>query len=315
MKYEIYFDESNKLDQPDVSYSYYGAYGASSNNTKEVIQNIRVIMDSVGSTSELHFVNYKKDTHIKKYFTILSYLLSQDFLINIFIVNNEQAKVTAEKMNINIKKLRELFYVKIPERLFYGITRDLDSGTHINIYVDQNDEYEKMDLYNKLREQMNAHSAYRNKCYKILEAIPLNSEESIPLQLIDTIIGITVFLLERGYSEQSDIAAIKSDLIYRLLIEHNHIEKFQQNITLYRWDQEAEQVANVPISEYLSRFLVYKTQLDGQHMNRLRRLVYRNPDKKVGDYRRLMDFKNTQHRIIQGYLDEILHNDRNKSLR
>lgn len=116
-------------------------------------------MSSLDLTGELHFVNYKKDTNIKKYFNILSYLLSQDFSIDIFVVNNDQAKVTAEKMSIDISTLRELFYVKIPERLFYGITRDLENGTQINLFVDENDEYEKMDLYNKLKEQMNAYSA------------------------------------------------------------------------------------------------------------------------------------------------------------
>ncbi|KIO55495.1 hypothetical protein B4065_3958 [Caldibacillus thermoamylovorans] len=38
------------------------------------------------------------------------------------IVNNEVALRSAEKIELNTEELRELFYIKIPERLFYGLT-------------------------------------------------------------------------------------------------------------------------------------------------------------------------------------------------
>lgn len=316
MNYEIYFDEANKLDQPTGGYSYYGAYGADAANVAKVAQGAQQIFTGLNSSSELHFVKYTKDTNIKKYFKILNYLMDQDFCINIFIVDNDQAKLTADKMNIDLSMLRSLFYVKIPERLFYGITRSLTSGTDISLFVDANDEYDKLDLYNKLKEQMNAHSAYRNKCYKITEAISLDSKESIPLQMIDTIIGIVVFLLEKNYYEKSDVTSVKSDLIYRFLIENGNIEKIQKCLTLFKWDNQEDQVTSISMGDYISSFLVYKTQIDIKEMNRLKEYMMLNPQlTKVGEFRKIMEYKNSQHRIIQGYLDELLYNDRNYSIR
>ncbi|MCG0050439.1 DUF3800 domain-containing protein [Priestia aryabhattai] len=316
MNYEIYFDEANKLDQPTGGYSYYGAYGSESEKIVKLTEGIEKIFADLRTSSELHFVKYTKDTNIKKYFKVLNYLMEQDFCINIFIVNNDQAKITADKMNVDLSIMRSLFYVKIPERLFYGITRSLTSGTDISLFVDANDEYDKLDLYSKLKEQMNAHSAYRNKCYKITEATSLDSKESIPLQIIDTIIGVVVFLFEKSYLEQSDIASIKSDLIYRFLIEDDNIEKIQQRLTLFKWDNQEDQITSISIGDYISNFLVYKTQEDIKAMNKLKELMIKNVDlTRVSDYRKLMEYKNTQHRIIQGYIDEILYNDRNYSLR
>ncbi len=156
-------------------------------------------------------------------------------------------------MNIDLQMLRELFYVKIPERLFYGMTRNLDSGTKIKLFVDANEEYEKMELYKKLKEQMNTHSAYRNKCYQIIEAIPLDSIESIPLQLIDTVMGIVVFVLEKSYEDESGVSTVKSGLIYRFLIEKDNLSRLQHNITLYRWGEEEDHIEYIPISALLKK--------------------------------------------------------------
>src|SRR5699024_9919546 len=95
------------------------------------------------------------------------YVLDQDVKVNLIIVNKEDARNIADKMNISMSELRELFYVKIPERLFYGMTRTLKQGQNVQIVIDENSEYEKLELEIKLAEQMNAHSAYRNKGYRV----------------------------------------------------------------------------------------------------------------------------------------------------
>ncbi len=40
MGYTIYFDESNKLDQPNGGYSYYGALGADEETMNEIVQKL-----------------------------------------------------------------------------------------------------------------------------------------------------------------------------------------------------------------------------------------------------------------------------------
>ncbi|HHW38045.1 MAG TPA: DUF3800 domain-containing protein [Bacillales bacterium] len=315
MKYQLYFDESNKLDQPNGGYSYYGAYGANASVINDITSNVISIYDSLNTKSEMHFREYKDDKHIKKYFRTLNYVLNQNVNINIFIVNNEDAKNTAVKMNVDLTELRKLFYVKIPERLFYGITRYLQSGTDVEIFVDSSDEYEKLGLYTKLKEQMNAHSAYRNKCYKVHAAIPLDSKISIPLQIIDTLMGIVVFLMEKAYKTASSTSKIKSDLIYRLLIEGTNIQFFQKQITLYKWEGNEEQISEIPVSQYITEFLVYKTQYDLQEMGKFREIMLRNPHLDAKEYRKLIEYPNARLRMLQGYFDEITTGDRNISIR
>lgn len=147
--------------------------------------------------------------------------------INVMLVNKNDAKQVAEKMDLTLVELRNLFYVKLPERLFYGMTRDLQMGEKVQIVIDENAEYDlpEIDLVHKLSEQMNAHSAYRNKGYKVCQVEQVSSEESIGLQLVDVWMGIAIFLIEKAYKNEegriSNTAILKSDLIYRLLIEED----------------------------------------------------------------------------------------------
>ncbi|WP_414047240.1 hypothetical protein ACMGE7_10505 [Macrococcus equi] len=163
MDFCIYFDESIKLDQPSGNHSYYGALGGDKTEIDEIIKEIKDINNDETSKSELHFVNYTSDNHFGKYFKILHMILNKNIKINIVIVNKQDAHFIADRMNISISELRELFYVKLPERLFYGMTRNLKLGEQVEIIIDKNSEYEKIDLDTKLEEQMNAHSAYKKK--------------------------------------------------------------------------------------------------------------------------------------------------------
>lgn len=177
-------------------------------------------------------------------------------------------------MGITMTQLRELFYVKLPERLFYGLTREVDVGKQVQIIIDENSEYEKIDLERKLEEQMNAHSAYRNKGYRVSDVIQASSENSTSLQMIDVFMGIIVFLFEAQYKnisagEDSISKLVKSDLIYRLLIHNNNLEKFHKKITLYKWEGEDDQIKKVNFSEFTGEFLIYKTQYDIQEMKKL----------------------------------------------
>ncbi|MGN7398061.1 DUF3800 domain-containing protein [Peribacillus frigoritolerans] len=313
MNYTIYFDESNKLDQPNGGYSYYGAFGTSEEKTNEIIKSIEQFTNGKG---EMHFAEYTSDTNFGKYFKSLNYVIRQGISINIFIVNNEDAKVIAEKMDVNMTQFRELFYVKIPERLFYGVTRNLENGEKVQIVVDENTEYESLSVYQKLEEQMNAHSAYRNKGYKVEWVKPEPSVESIPLQIIDVFMGIVVFLIEKHYKKinkkDDDITLkVKSDLIYRFLIQDNNLNMFQNKINLFRWEGNHDQVHDVNISDYTSEFIIDKTRFDIKEMNRLEKIRIENPGKETKFYRELMGYTNRELKTIQGYIDELNGKERN----
>jgi hypothetical protein len=81
------------------------------------------------------------------------------------------------------------------------------------------------------------------------------------LQIIDTFMGIVVFLMEQSYMGQSDAVRIKSDLIYRFLSQGNNVERFQKQIKLYTWNGK-ENLSELSIGNYMSRFMIHQTQYD-----------------------------------------------------
>ncbi|MGY3716918.1 DUF3800 domain-containing protein [Sutcliffiella cohnii] len=319
MNYLIYFDESNKIDQFNKKFSYYGAYGGSDVSLASIVKKVIQINKDINSKSELHFREYTKDRHILKYFKTLHTVINQNIRLNILIVNNEDAFNSASKIELNTEELRELFYIKIPERLFYGLTRDfshLENGEDlidVKIKIDKNYEYDKIQLNKKLIEQMNAHSAYRNKNYRVRKVISQDSEKSIPLQIIDTFIGIVVFLLEKSYLTDSDVSKIKSDLIYRLLSEQNNLIRFQNQIRLFQWTG-LEELTPINISDHLSPFMVYKTQFDIEQIIKIQNILTKNPLIETKELRERMEYPNTMLRQLLGYKDQILGLGRNSFL-
>ncbi|TGA98010.1 DUF3800 domain-containing protein [Sporolactobacillus shoreae] len=313
MVYSIYFDESGKIDQPDKLFSYYGAYGSDDTSMKRINQTVKNIFADLGTQSELHFTEYKHDQYLKKYLTVLNYVINQDVTINILIVDNHDAKRVSDQMQIKINELRSLLYVKIPERLFYGLTRRIESDRDIRIVVDRNDEYRKLRLYSKVKEQMNAHSAYRNNGYTVNDVHSEESCNSIPLQIIDTFIGIIAFVIEKNYYSDSDSAKIKSDLIYRFLIQEDNLVHFQNQITLFEWKGN-EDLDKIPVSRFISEFVLFKTSFDLNEMARINRIRNFKPDIQLKALRREMGYPNTRRNMILGYLDQLRGFSRNSFL-
>lgn len=239
--------------------------------------------------------------------------------MNILIVNNNDAFNSADNIGLTTPELRNLFYIKIPERLFYGLTRDLShletqgEIVSVKIKIDKNGEYDKIDLNDKIVEQMNAHSAYRNKNYRVDKVSQQDSEKSLPLQIIDTFMGIVVFLLEKTYLENSDTSKIKSDLIYRFLIEQDNLFRFQNQVRLFKWTGH-EELLQINIAEHLSPFMVHKTNFDIQEMNKIQKMLLENPSISTKDLRIQLGYPNTMLRQLLGYKDQLNNIGRNTFL-
>ncbi|WP_243292890.1 DUF3800 domain-containing protein [Bacillus sp. FJAT-47783] len=310
MEYSIFFDESNKLDT-EKKYSYYGAYGVEQTKCDSIVDDITKILRITGKKSEYHFTEYNNDKDLAPYIYCLHHFIKTNFQINIFVVDNNIALKFARNVDISVTELRNLFYVKIPERLFYGLTRGLsDDYRTVEIVVDHSPEYGKMRVYSKLKQQMNAHAIYRGMQYYVNKAWYKDSHKSIPLQIVDLLMGIVVFLMEKSYLNiGDDKPIIKSDLIYRFLIEENNIDLFQKQINIFKWDGQKEMIHEVNISDYLSQFMAFKTQFDVNEMTKISNV--RKPDDTTKDIRLRMGYTNNQLRMLLGYLDQLSGKGRN----
>lgn len=234
MIFEIYFDESHKLDKYTNEYSYYGVVGWNSNDREKFDE----FMDENNIKKELHFVNFKLDK-IDDYLKAVKFVLNNNIDANFYIVNTDEAINIAKRININESMLRNLFYTKIPERLIYGITRKLDDYTDIDIYIDKSDEYgcdcdnkvcddksmeelikiidenkenrndlikeninkllDHIQLPKTLKFQLNAQSIYRGLKYSINKVHQINSKDSKSLQIADVFLGIISYLVQEQY--------------------------------------------------------------------------------------------------------------------
>lgn len=310
MKYNIFFDESNKLDA-EKKYSYYGAFGVEQSLCDSIVMDINKILRITGKKSEYHFTEYKNDKDIAPYIYCLHHFIKTNLQINIFVVDNAIAFDFARNADITVTELRNLFYVKIPERLFYGLTRGLSNDYRtVEIVVDHSPEYGSMRVYSKLKQQMNAHAIYRGMKYYVNKAWYKESHKSIPLQIVDLFMGIVVFLMEKSYLNiDDDKPIIKTDLIYRFLIEENNIDLFQQHINIFKWDGQKDIIHEVNISDYLSQFMAFKTQFDINEMTKIMRI--RKPNDSTKDLRLKMGYSNNQLRMLLGYLDQLDGKGRN----
>ncbi|MDM0763661.1 DUF3800 domain-containing protein [Clostridium perfringens] len=193
MGYYIFFDESGKIDRQRNKYSYYGALGIKKSEHK--FMNETFLKEEIGR--ELHFRKFSLH-NLDSYLNVMNKLLEIS-VFNIYLVNNEKALCVADKLSIDKSKLRELLYIKIPERLMYGILRHFDDFYNTKIIIDKCDEYDKYNIESKLEYQLNAQSVYRDKKYIINEVKQMDSKDDICLQGIDILIGIISFIIDKKY--------------------------------------------------------------------------------------------------------------------
>lgn len=312
MAYSIFFDESGKLDR-EQTYSYYGAFGCDDITQERLNEGIQTIYRYFNKKSEFHFTEYKNDRNVNSALAALHYFTSLQIPINIFIINNEVALDLANKRNISTYDLRKLFYVKIPERLFYGLTREkYFSYEAVNITLDHSPEYGKMRVYSKIKEQMNAHSLYRHRSYQVQDVKSKHSHHSIELQMIDMFLGLVVYIIEQSYKTNSNKDIVKSELIYRYLDIDGNLQKFQDLITIYRWEHEEQKIEKLPMSKFVSEFIQHKTKFDVIQLQNIFQSRMHNPDATVKELREINGFTSNMAQLFFSYLRQLDGKHRNE---
>ena len=282
MSIEIYFDESNKIDEFKSKFSYYGIITCKYAERKTLEE----YKSNIGFQKEFHFTTFKLGV-LDYYLKIFKYSL--DYInTNIYIVNNEYALNTEKKLNITATEIRNLLYMKIPERLVYGALRKISTFEEIDIYIDEwdgygnknseffsnenrvkfesiisnskfNDKrkinectnlitniYSHLQLTKTLKKQLNAQAIYRGLNYKIRKCTQANSEDYIGLQIIDLIVGVFSFLFEEKYLEmpmEFDINDMNN------ILELDWITQEDKNLLSNSYKERY----NIPLKKYMYR--------------------------------------------------------------
>ncbi|TCU79321.1 uncharacterized protein DUF3800 [Tissierella praeacuta] len=367
MSYYVFFDESGKIDRQKNKYSYYGALGIKKNQYEYIND---ILYQDEKNRREMHFQKFNL-TDIDWYLNVLFEVFNKA-TFNVYLVDRDKAINIADRLSLSPTKLRELLYIKIPERLIYGILRHLNDFYNVNIYIDNCDEYDKYEIESKLEYQLNAQAVYRNKKYLINNVNQIDSKEDIILQATDVILGIISFLVEKKYYSLKDnlterdynyitknlnkddkevivsnysyneknkeyIFRNKSDkrkfeetksilkkynyytqssiqkceLIYRLLDNMDIIDKIN-TINIYLWENDGEGVDCQSISEYISKFLLFKSKFDDY--NKTKVLNYYkgiNAELNLKDYEEVLGLGRNCSNLVKRYLEELKINYKN----
>lgn len=256
MCFEIFFDESNKIDKMTSKYAYYGVVGwmKSEREKFETFRKEKLI------TKELHFSQFRLND-MYTYLTCIEYALEK-IESNFYLVNVPEVLEMGKHNGLEESLLRKLLYMKIPERLIYGLTREHQKQDIIKIFLDKSEEYgsdtsknictpellesivkifEKnnkdisklkigqlindttnnhIQLPRTLMEQLNAQAIYRGLDYKVEDVCQIDSKDSISLQITDSLLGILAFIIEEKYL----------DLASELTLEQ--MKQIQQNVLI-----------------------------------------------------------------------------------
>ncbi|WP_244374798.1 hypothetical protein [Anoxybacillus flavithermus] len=119
--------------------------------------------------------------------------------------------------------------------------------------------------------------------------------------------------IEKNYLEQSNVAKIKSDLIYRFLIEQDNLRRFQKQIKLYKWTG-SEELTSMNISDYVSPFMAYKAAYDVQEMTRIQKVMLADSPESLKELRKKVNYPNTMLNTLIAYKDQIEGRGRNYSI-
>lgn len=135
MKFNIFFDESHQLDKHSSIYCYYGILGYE----QEKISQLNKLFQEKNIKHEIHFSKFKLN-QLDNYLEVLKFALNNS-RANIYMVHCEEALSLGAKIELDAENIRKLFYLKLPERLIYGMTRKLPGVKDINITIDKSDAY------------------------------------------------------------------------------------------------------------------------------------------------------------------------------
>lgn len=83
------------------------------NMAKEIRKYLTDLNHTFNSSSEMHFVNYTRDTNFEKYFKALNFILSQSIQLNIFNVNKQETKQLKSEMTVIISSVSIVLIFKV----------------------------------------------------------------------------------------------------------------------------------------------------------------------------------------------------------
>lgn len=120
----------------------------------------------------------------------------------------------------NEKELLDItIYTKFPERVIYGLLRKYGRDTMLNakIIIEESNEYQKYNLAQKIKEQLNTQALYRAENFNVVESYLKEKQKEVGLEIIDILLGfIRVIIKNKSIGSIHDLS--KKQIAKTLLI-------------------------------------------------------------------------------------------------
>lgn len=249
----IFFDESGKKDKPNLM----GALSISNNiYSLPIFEEIKHII----KTTEIHWKQYSGDRRKRKIIIkMIKTLLDFTIDTKINVIHYEQS-IIEKKANFYKNVDEDLYdstiYMKLPERLIYGLIRHYGKLSNINvgIIIEEATEYKKTNvmLKERLPKLLNIQSVYRGEHYKIISSRYASKGEEVGIELTDILLGMI-----RTIVKNPDCTSRKNKAQIEILMELLNDKRFidlLKNVRFYEWSN-SQQLTEVNFSNYLHLFM------------------------------------------------------------
>ncbi|MFD1736078.1 DUF3800 domain-containing protein [Bacillus salitolerans] len=183
------------------------------------------------------------------------------------VINYNPHTLNERNTMFNGKDFSDLMiYTKLPERIFYGLLRNYGSDVWIkaNIYIEEATKYTKLNLPQRMIEQLNTQSLYRGEQYSVLNCELEPKGKRIGLELVDLLLGIIRTIITNvqipfGISDvelkrQSLQSKHRKNELVVALLHNQDFYTFLSNIKYYEWNGKKE-LTEINFAEYLTLFV------------------------------------------------------------
>ena len=225
-------------------------------NIYETNEFVELTNDLRDNQYTLHFAEYNKRDK-EKYIKAIEVFCKYQSFCDMLIINYSNPDGIYDK-----NAIKNMFYRKLPERIFYGILRH--TGMHINVnanlFIEHAKEYEEnIKLHESIMTTLNEQALYRGEKFIINSFQYKHKNEEIGIEITDLILGIIRNIMLYNPDNMSNGVRSKIDLI-KELFKIDGFKEFISRIKLYEWNN-CESLKEVESDKYVNIFMSMNTDL------------------------------------------------------
>lgn len=200
---------------------------------------------------KLHFTDYNK-LDKEKYINAIRVLCKYQSFCDMLVINYRNPEGNYDKDSV-----KDMFYRKLPERIFYGMLRH--NGKHINVkadlFIEEAKEYvHKIKLHESIVTTLNEQALYRGEKFIIKSFQYKHKNEEIGVELTDLLLGVIRNIMIYNVSENTGKGTLEKIKLIKEFFKIPGFKEFLSKAKLYEWNN-CESLKVVMFDKYINLFI------------------------------------------------------------